>query len=312
MIDETSFKIIIELSQGGRSSNVKIAKKLGVSVLTVAKRINAMIEGGIIAIKAVPNPNKMGYYANAFIGLHVELKSVDNVCARLIDNPHVSMVVNCFGRYDVLLNADFRDWENLHDFVKSDLSQIKGVNGIETFLVSESRKRYQGMFPDQPSEHKIKPIDEIDQKLIQELVQNGRPNYVDLAKKLNISTSTISRRIASLIKEDVIKILAIPNPSKLGYLANAFVVLKAELPKIDKICEKLSRFPEVHLVMRLMNDFDIVFGVHASNSDNLYDFLKNNIANIDGVLNSETFIRGNFLYFSAGAMFLPSIDQFQN
>jgi Lrp/AsnC family transcriptional regulator, regulator for asnA, asnC and gidA len=312
MIDETSFKIIIELCLGGRSSNVKIAKKLGGSVLTVAKRINTMIEDGVIAIKAVPNPIKMGYQANAFIGLDVDLKSIDSVCTQLVNNPHISMVVNCFGRYDVLLNADFRDWEALDIFIREDLPHIKGVTGIETYLVSESRKRFQGMFPTDREEHETGLIDEIDQKLIQELIKDGRPSYADLAKKLKISTSTISRRIAYLVKEDVIKIMAIPNPSKLGYLANAFVVVKAELSKVDMICKRLTKFPEVHLVMRLMNGFDIVFGVHASSSDNLYDFLKNNIASIDGVLNSETFIRGNFLYFSAGAMFLPSINQFKN
>jgi len=309
MIDDTSFKIIIELSRGGRSSNAKIAKKLGISVLTVAKKINTMINDGVIAIKAVPNPNKMGYYANAFIGLDVDLKHVDQVCANLINNPHVSMVVNCFGRFDVLINADFLDWEQLQNFVEVDLTRIKGITGIETFLVSESKKRFKGMFHENPGENVPVCLDEIDHQLINSLAQNGRPNYADLAKKLKISASTVSRRVTSLEKEDIIKIMAIPNPSKLGYLANAFVVLKADLSKVDMICEKLSTFPKIHLVMRLMNGFDIVFGVHASDSDSLYDFIKNHIAVIDGVLNSETFIRGNFLYFSAGAMYLPSLNK---
>jgi Lrp/AsnC family transcriptional regulator for asnA, asnC and gidA len=128
-----------------------------------------------------------------------------------------------------------------------------------------------------------------------------------LANKLGISTPTVSRRIASLLKENVIKILAIPNPSKLGYSANAFIVVRAKLAKVDKICDQLSSYPEVHLVMRLMNDFDILFDAYFANIDMLYEFLKSEIANIDGVLSIETFIRGSFNYVSADAVFPPYV-----
>ena len=59
--------------------------------------------------------------------------------------------------------------------------------------------------------------------------------------------------------------------------------------------------------MELMNGFDVIFGVHFPNPDMLFDFIKNKIAKLDGVINIETLIRGNYFYYSNEAISLPSI-----
>jgi DNA-binding Lrp family transcriptional regulator len=97
-------------------------------------------------------------------------------------------------------------------------------------------------------------------------------------------------------------IRAIPNPSKIGYSANAYIFVHAELDKVDKICDQLSSYPEVHQVMRLMNGFEILFGVHSPNPEILYNFFRSKIMNMDGILNTETFIRGDFVYFNEATL----------
>lgn len=307
MLDNTSLRIMNELCHDGRFSNVRLAQKLGISAVTVAKKINTMIEEGVIAIKAMPNPAKMGYHAQAFIGLYVDLKKIDSICEQLTEHPHVNSVITSFGRFNVLLIVFFREWGMLQNFLREELPRIEGINHIESYLISEDTKRNDGIFLSNLTESKPALIDEVDLKLIGELMHNGRPDYTDLANKLGVSTSTVSRRIASLLRESIIKILAFPNPSKLGYSANAFIFVRAELAKVYKICEQLSSYSGIHLVMRLMNNFDIVFGIYSADIDTLQEFLKSEIANIDGILNIETFIRGNFFYFSADALFPTSV-----
>jgi Lrp/AsnC family transcriptional regulator for asnA, asnC and gidA len=307
MLDKNSLKILNELCHDGRYSNAKLAHKLSINVATVAKKINAMIEEGVIVIKAMPNPAKMGYQAQAFIGLYVDFKKMDSVCNQLMDNPHVNTMVDSFGRFNVLLIVFFREWKMLQNFIQEELPRIEGVNHIETYLMSQYKEGNSGIFPNILTESKPALIDELDEKLIEELIRNGRHNYNDLANKLGVSAPTVSRRIALLLKEGIIRILAIPNPSRLGYSANAFIVARAELTKVHKICDQLSSYPEVYVVMRLMNDFDILLGVYSANIDTLQEFLKNKIANIDGILSTEIFIRGNFYYFSASAVFPPYI-----
>lgn len=298
---------MLELCRNGRATNAKIAQELGISVPTVAKKINSMLRDGVIAIKAIPSPANMGYKAAAFIGLTVDLKQIDNICAQLVDNIHINLLVTCFGGFNILLIVYFQDWPMLETFIKEELPGIKGVNRINTYLISEAKKRYHEILPDGLAVNKSVTTDAFDQLLIKELIRNGRPNFIDLADKLHVNVSTISRRIAALLKSEIIEIMAVPNPAKIGYSASAFVLLHVDLSRPGEICDELSGYAEVHLVMRLMNDYDILFGVNTSDNESLYDFLKTKIANIDGVLSMDTLVRGNFLYFSADAMFMPAM-----
>lgn len=306
MLDKLSFQVMLELCRNGRASNAKIAQTLGISELTVAKKINTMIANDVFAIKAIPNPLKMGYQASAVIGLKVDLKHIDNICVQLADNIHINLLVTCFGRFDILLLVYFSEWQMLQSFIKDELPSFKGINHIDTYLISESKKRYRDKKAGDTINGKPVELDEIDQLLIKELMRDGNPNYTDLANKFSISISTISRRIANLLKAEVIEILAIPNPSKLGYSASAFAFLRVDLSKVNQICEKLSSYPEVHTVLTLMNDYDILFGVNSTDLEALYDFFKSKIAKIEGIVSTESLIRGYFLYFSSDAMFLPS------
>jgi len=249
-----------------------------------------MLDEEIIDFKAVPNPYKMGYQAHALITLSVDLSKIDDVCSRLVENLNISLVVTSFGRFDVLLIADFYSLEELRDFYKNELPQIRGVKKINTFLISDIRKRYDGIFENEQNAV-VTPIDAINQRLIEELQKDGRASHTYLANKLGISLATVSRRVNSLIRENIIKINAIPNPSKLGYSSDVFIALDAEPIKINDICNALSDHPEVHLVMTLMTGFDILVGAHLPNPEMLYSFIKEKIAGIDGVSIIETYVR---------------------
>lgn len=292
MIDNINRKIISSLRRDGRTSNVELAQELGINEATVAKRINKMLQEKLITIRAVKNPFRMGYRVNAFIALKVELKKVKVICEKLVSNSNITALLTCFGRFDIILIVDLRSWEMLLDFVKEDISQIEGINEVEISLISEIKKRSYGAFADDVATNNTPvQLDEINQRLIEELEKNGRSGYADLAKKLGISSATVSRRVSFLTRENIIKIMAMPNPSKLGLPANAFMTLHTDRSKVDDICTELSSYPQVHTIMTLIDSFNIIVGVHFPTPEMLYDFILEKIACIDGVLDTETLIR---------------------
>ena len=294
IMDTTDHKIMIALKNDGRYSYAKLAKELGIKATTVAKRVETLLKDDVIAISAVPNPVNIGYKVMAVITLDVELTQVDNICATLADHPNTSSISTTFGRFDVILFAEFRDLEMLYKLVREEIPNLKGIKAIETFVVSEIKKRYQEFFNTDSPLDKPVIIDEIDEAIIKELRKNGRTTFTTLANKLGVSPATIARRVASLIRRNVIKITVVPNPTKLGHSIVAFLGLQVELNKLDDICSQFSSYPQVPSVMTLMNGYDILAVVTFPNLQALCKFITNEIALIDGVKNVETLIRAEF------------------
>jgi Lrp/AsnC family transcriptional regulator, regulator for asnA, asnC and gidA len=298
MLDKTSLKILNELCHDGRYTNIELAKKLDISVVTAAKKVKALMEDGIISIKAIPDHTKMGYKERAAcLGLNVDLKYIDGVCNHLMNNPLVNMVTTSFGRFDILIIVLYQDWVQFQNFVNQELYRTEGVRNIETFFVLEEEKRNTGVFSNNTETSGASQLDELDYRLIDELVKDGRPSSSTLARKIGVSKPTISRRINYLLKNDIIKILAIPDPTKIGYSANAYLLIRANINEIPRICDELSELSEVHQVMTLLNGYSILVGVYSTNTDTLHDFLTTKLANIHGILSIETLLRGNTHFF---------------
>jgi DNA-binding Lrp family transcriptional regulator len=291
MIDETDRQIILALRQQGRSSNMRMAQNIGLSESTVAKRVEKILEDGIIRVQAVLNPFKLGYVAHAFIAMDVDLTQVQSVCDKLMTNRNVSMINTSFGRFDVVLIVDFPNWEMLFSFINEELCRIQGVRKLDTFIVSEIKKRYQSIFVNDAGSTSPMTIDEIDQKLVNFLEEDGRISYTSLAKKSGISLAAASRRINFMLNNNIIRIIAVPNPAKLGFPASAHLALNIEKRKVGDVCDVLVKYPSIHSVMTTMNGFEAVVGVSASSSEALFEFLTEKIARLPGVLNIETFAR---------------------
>jgi Lrp/AsnC family transcriptional regulator for asnA, asnC and gidA len=131
-------------------------------------------------------------------------------------------------------------------------------------------------------------IDDIDRKLILELQKGRHSRYANLSKKLQVSQSTISRRINRLLKEKIIRIVALPNIRALGYKASAFINLNVDISKIDDICEKLTVHPDVYTVSVVFGRWDIIIVVLFYSLDSLTEFIKTDLSQIEGIRRIET------------------------
>jgi DNA-binding Lrp family transcriptional regulator len=301
MLDKTDIKIIKTLAKDARLSNLSLASQLNIAASTVTRRLDSLLQDRVISIKALPNPSRIGYKASAIIGLNIDLRKVDGLCQKLAQNNQLTLIVTIFGRFDVLIIADFLNFEMLNNFIKQELPNVEGIVRIEPLFVAETTKRYSGMFPYKEMKNSDAAIDDIDGKLLGALGKNGRVPYSQLAGELGVSIATISRRVRALINNDIMKITVVPNPAKFGYLAIAGILLHTDFSKVNEIAARLAESPEVHTVMKLSNSYDIFFIVHFPNPEKLYQYLKTKIAAIDGVLSMETFIVSEIVKLSTTA-----------
>jgi Lrp/AsnC family transcriptional regulator for asnA, asnC and gidA len=132
-------------------------------------------------------------------------------------------------------------------------------------------------------------IDDLDLKLLEELRDNGRAAYADLAAMTGVNKATVSRRIKRLVAQNVIKFSAVSDPLKLGFTVRAMIALEVELAKIDKVCQQLVAYQCVHLVLTTFGRFHVFVLVHFPDEGLLKDFIVKDLSKLDGVRQIETF-----------------------
>ncbi len=134
--DDFDWKIIALLNEDGRMPSAEIARKLGdVSARTVTNRINALTEHGIINVRAVVNPEMVGYGVMADVFVEVEPGHVREVAEIAANLPQVSYVACSTGECDVSISIRVRSIEELFEFATEILGKVPGVRRTQTFLL---------------------------------------------------------------------------------------------------------------------------------------------------------------------------------
>ncbi|MGD9175488.1 MAG: Lrp/AsnC family transcriptional regulator, partial [Desulfobacterales bacterium] len=136
-IDKTNLAIIKHL-RNGRKSYQKIARELALSENTIRTRVQKLIEEGILDINGVINPESMDGHRVVIVG--VKLQSMDLVnkgkeFSKLKGVVSVSVVT---GRFDLILMVLLKSGFGLLEFYTEEVSRIKDVQSVETFVVYKS------------------------------------------------------------------------------------------------------------------------------------------------------------------------------
>lgn len=127
-------------------------------------------------------------------------------------------------------------------------------------------------------------LDETDMGILEILRKNARAPYLDIAKKLKISESTIRKRVKELEKQRVIKkYSAIVDPSKLGYGSVAMVGIDVRPEKFLDVAKKLTEYENVKFVATSSGDHMIMTEIWMENSNDLRNFISAKIESIEGV-----------------------------
>ena len=133
-------------------------------------------------------------------------------------------------------------------------------------------------------------MDELDRKIIGILQVDGRASNAKIARQLEVSEGTIRRRLKRLIEDEAIQVVALPEPSKLGYNTEAIVGIQVDPGKLEDVANELGRVPETLNVSVTTGAFDIFAWVALPSPEQLHSFLLGTVGKIPGVKRSETFV----------------------
>lgn len=133
-------------------------------------------------------------------------------------------------------------------------------------------------------------MDDLDRKLIAILQVNGRVSNARIARDVAVSEGTVRRRLRRLIQDEVIRVIAVPDPEKMGYNTVALVGVQGDPDKIDSVARTLAQLPETHYVSLTTGSFDIFIWVALSSSEELGRFLRQKVGLVEGIRRTETFV----------------------
>jgi Lrp/AsnC family transcriptional regulator for asnA, asnC and gidA len=134
--DHTDSQIIRLLNEDGRIPSAEIARRLGdVSARTVTNRIEALSREGIINIRAVVNPETVGYGVLADVFIETEPGRLREVADRVAEFPEISYVACATGDTDVITSVRARNIKELYNFVIEVLGKTPGIRNTQSFLL---------------------------------------------------------------------------------------------------------------------------------------------------------------------------------
>lgn len=142
--DPVNERILRELYQDGRLSNLLLAERVGLSPSACLRRVQELERRGVIkGYRAVLDPAQTGrgFVAYITVGLSQHTKASQHGFERAIARaPQVRECHNVTGTIEYLLRVEVEDLAAYKHFHTEILGTLPQVNSISTYVVMESSK----------------------------------------------------------------------------------------------------------------------------------------------------------------------------
>jgi len=127
-------------------------------------------------------------------------------------------------------------------------------------------------------------IDDTDKEILSVLGDNARTPFLDIARQLSVSESTIRKRVGNLEDRGVIKKYSVVvEPAKLGFGSVAIVGIDVAPEKFLDVSKKLTKFDNVKFVATTTGDHMIMIEIWMDKASELREFISDKIEKMDGV-----------------------------
>ena len=138
-------------------------------------------------------------------------------------------------------------------------------------------------------------LDEKDKTILDLLQQDASLSTYKITKKTGIPQTTVLNRMRKLKQEGIIRKYTIDiDWKKLGMNNKALIFVKVDKnieqrnSKVGEIEEKISKYPLVLNVKRLMGKYDFMIELVCRDIDELNDFLIKKIRSLPQIADTET------------------------
>jgi DNA-binding Lrp family transcriptional regulator len=299
------------LQQDGRVSYPALASRFQVSEAHVRRRVRALLDQDVFAIAAVADPRLLGIEWMALIGLRASLVQTRHVAETLASLREVNYVVITSGAFNAMCEVGCRTADDLYRLLH-DIRTIDGVQRTETFVYLQILRQqftWTGVATGDPGHAVLakqastlgdgRELDRLDVELVRELERDGRASFRQLGRRLGISERATSARLNRLVTAGLIAVIAVGNPSTLGFNDMAFLgITLADGADLDALVTSLGEIPQVSYLLSVSGRYELLAEIVCQNRPHLLATLGR-IGAAPGVGHVDTYYYLQLLYQSS-------------
>jgi len=123
-------------------------------------------------------------------------------------------------------------------------------------------------------------MDDVDRKILKELLKNSRQSFREIARKLDVAVGTVLSRVKNLEKEGIIKGYSVLiDHEKLGYGLTAIIEVTVAKGKLLEVDEEIAKKPNVCAVYDTTGLTDAMIIAKFKTREELSKFTKSLLSN---------------------------------
>ncbi|WP_433341864.1 Lrp/AsnC family transcriptional regulator [Micromonospora sp. CA-111912] len=135
------------------------------------------------------------------------------------------------------------------------------------------------------------PLDEVDRRILDKLVRDGRISIRTLAEQVHVSRTNAYARVERLLRDGVItgfRAQVAPEPAGLG--TSAYIALTIQQNTWREVSAELARVRYIEHAALLGGEHDVLALVRAPDNATLRDVVLGRVQSISGVLSTRTWL----------------------
>ena len=287
-VDLKDRKILYHLDLNSRQSFSQVGKKVGLHKDVVAHRVKRLQEKGIIVrFNTLIDNLKLGYtcmrfYFNyQYITPEIKKEIIDH----FVNFKHSQIVASPEGGIELCVFMLAKNVFEIHSFWQKTLSKYRDYFAKQIIAPFIGENIYTKSFLLDETDDRINLIvrrggeivdyDDLDFKILQLLARNSRIPTIDIAKELNITATTISKRIKRLIELGVIlKFHITINWELIGYKWFKVDLYLKDYNKIHQIIKYLETNPHLSYIDKTFGYADLELELIVKNVDQFKQIIE--------------------------------------
>ena len=312
-MDDTDHDIVAALQIAPRVPANALGEILGVPTSTITRRLKRLQDERLMKVVgrfAWPlilsgNPQQLWICCHPGQAL--------DVAEQLKSFPEIQYIMTTSGSSDVYAELFPLLGTNLNDLISRRIPSLDGISSVETQLVLDSRRvalswRLQRLNAEQkealaahvvpvnqPPLRSTEDMTDLEFRTMGELGRNARASAAEIARTLNVGSSTAYRTIQTLLNTGAVSPRVEVEPGAVGFPLAAIVSLQIKPKFIGTVLDTLAAHSAARMVSMVTGKAPVVFHGVFAGPQQFAEFLTEDVGALPGVQAMDTCVSHRIL-----------------